>query len=368
MKLARIARCALVLVCSIGIAIAGTCAPHIAIAQDSTHNLQQLSSEVDTLVAKIEQTTATYKEAEAAVRALEEQITLNEAHVAELTSQIPAQRTRAAASIKEMYLFQQDSLNLLAIILCSETFDDFLTALRYLDVIQERNINQISRLMHLTDELTRSNADLQLEREAAVQKRSEALAALEEARGVRAELQAKAISVALLEQEDREAAIAVAQKALAASSDATFVTSSGNTAKVQVPNGSSVSTDALVSNITADETEDWATRINAYLEGSPLEGYGETFAAAAAEYGVDPRLSPAIATIESGKGSVCFQDHNAWGWGNESYPDWETAIYDQVAGLANGYDGTLTMEGAEKYCPPNAEEWYSSVASEMDGI
>jgi hypothetical protein len=120
--------------------------------------------------------------------------------------------------------------------------------------------------------------------------------------------------------------------------------------------------------ITTDETGDWASRINAYLEGSPLEGYGETFAQAAAEYGVDPRLSPSIATIESGRGSICFKDHNAWGWGSSSWDSWEDAIYEHVEGLATGYDGTLTLEGAERYCPPNYQEWYSSVATEMDGI
>ena len=61
-------------------------------------------------------------------------------------------------------------------------------------------------------------------------------------------------------------------------------------------------------------------------------------------------------------------DHNAWGWGSESWDSWEDAIYDQVQGLAEVYDGTLTYEGAEMYCPPNADEWYSSVASEMDTI
>lgn len=368
MKHSTVTRRVVAAMCSLSIAFAGMAAPVAAIAEESSSDLEQLQTDVDDLVARIEETTANYQQAEETVKVLEEQISQNESHAAELEAQIPAQRERTAASIKDMYIFQQDSNNLLAIILSSESFDDFLTTLRYIDVIHERNVNEINNLTNMVDELAQTTADLELERDVAVQKQEEALQALDDARSARAELQARAIASALSEQDDREAAIAVAQQALSMGDEATFTTSSGNTATVQVPEASSVSTEPLVSNITSSENGDWAARINAYLAGSPLEGYGETFAAAAAKYGVDPRLSPAIATVESGKGTYCFRDHNAWGWGNENYSDWESAIDEQVRGLATGYDGTLTLEGAEKYCPPSYQEWYSSVANEMDGI
>lgn len=368
MKRSNVARRVIAAACALSIAFAGIAAPNAVCAEESSSDLEQLQSDVDDLVAKIEETTASYQQAEEAVQAIEEQIAQNESRAAELVEQMPAQRARTAASVREMYIFQQDSSNLLAIILSTESFDDFLATLRYIDFVVEHNTTEINNLANMTDELAQTNSDLQIQRDAALQKQEEAQTALDEARNARAELQARAIAAALSEQGDREAAIAVAQQALAMSDSATFITSSGNTATVQVPSSSSVSTDALLSNITSSENSDWAARINEYLKGSPLEGYGETFAAAAAKYGVDPRLSPAIATIESGKGTYCFRDHNAWGWGNENYSDWETAIDEQVRGLATGYDGTLTLEGAEKYCPPNYQEWYSSVANEMDGI
>ena len=110
---------------------------------------------------------------------------------------------------------------------------------------------------------------------------------------------------------------------------------------------------------------DWGARIDAYLGGSPLGGYGRTFAAAAWDYGVDPRFSPAIAYAESSLGVYCFRPHNAWGWGNASWDSWEEAIYAHVAGLARGYGYTLTYDGALKYCPPNADYWYNTVAGQM---
>ena len=112
----------------------------------------------------------------------------------------------------------------------------------------------------------------------------------------------------------------------------------------------------------------WATRIDAYLAGSPLAGQGTTFAEAAWAYGVDPRFSPAISAVESSKGLYCFRSHNAWGGGRSSWNTWEDAIWDHVAGLASGYGGHLTYAAAQKYCPPNAARWYSSVLANMERI
>ncbi|MCL2750903.1 MAG: hypothetical protein FWE96_07915, partial [Coriobacteriia bacterium] len=92
------------------------------------------------------------------------------------------------------------------------------------------------------------------------------------------------------------------------------------------------------------------------------------FANAAYDYNVDPRWSPAIACLESSKGRYCFLPHNAWGWGQISWPDWETAIFAHVRGLSIGYGYTISIAAAQKYCPPNWEHWYNVVSSEMARI
>lgn len=111
--------------------------------------------------------------------------------------------------------------------------------------------------------------------------------------------------------------------------------------------------------------DEWTGRINAYLAGSALAGYGEEFATAAWNYGVDPRWSPAISNTESGKGAHCFASHNAWGWTGGSWGDWSSAIDAHVAGLAKGYGYTISYYNASVYCPPNTAYWYSSTLSEM---
>ena len=149
----------------------------------------------------------------------------------------------------------------------------------------------------------------------------------------------------------------------------TFTTSSGTTAVVEVAPEPDASTEPIVENTTSSEVGSWASRIDAYLAGSPLEGYGVDFAQAASDYGVDPRISPAISCVESGKGAVRFRSHNAWGWGQVDWPDWPTAIRGHVSGFARGYGGTLTLEGAQMYTGSSIyAQWYSTVLSEMERI
>lgn len=110
---------------------------------------------------------------------------------------------------------------------------------------------------------------------------------------------------------------------------------------------------------------EWTARIDAYLAGSPLAGMGSVFAQAAWDNGVDPRFSPAISNTESSKGAHCFLPHNAWGWGSNGWSSWEEAINAHVAGLANGYGYSLTYVAAQKYCPPNYDNWFHNTLSQM---
>ena len=231
----------------------------------------------------------------------------------------------------------------------------------------------------------------------AEQERKAASDALTSAQEARSRLQAQIAAQAAAEEAERKAAIEEAKKAQESvgkdqssnssdsdgSSDSgsssnssdggsseeppSFSTGSGNQAEVEVPDNVDPGPVETPSEKDAYVAE-WGARIDAYLAGSPLAGQGKTFAEAAWTYGADPRFSPAIAMVESGLGAVCFRPHNAWGWGNASWSSWEEAIWDHVAGLASIYGGQLTYEGAQMYCPPNADKWYSSVLANMERI
>lgn len=113
---------------------------------------------------------------------------------------------------------------------------------------------------------------------------------------------------------------------------------------------------------------EWTARIDAYLAGSPLAGMGVVFAQAAWDNGVDPRFSPAISNTESSKGAHCFLPYNAWGWGDCGWSNWEEAINAHVAGLAQGYGYSLTYAAAQKYCPPNYDNWFHNTLAQMMAI
>ena len=132
---------------------------------------------------------------------------------------------------------------------------------------------------------------------------------------------------------------------------------------------------ALVVEATDEQSEErrqfvetWGERIDAYNEGTPLAGYGATFAAAAYDYGVDPRIAPAIARVESGSGENCFRPHNAWGWGGVSWSDWETAIWAFTQGFSEDYGAELTYEAAARYNQVNSDEWYAQVTACMSEV
>lgn len=367
----------------------------------------------DDLTDRIEQTTRQYQEAEAEVERLEEQIAQNEERMAQIQEELPAQRERTAASIKSLYILQQSSPGLLELVLSAEDFNDFISTIRYIDVIHERNTAEVNALVDMEQELNQTQLALTADRDAAQQEAQEARDALEQARAAKQEAQARANQVAAAEATRRAEALEQVQQTVeqgtsktAASSaaptstssatdksadqkdakkdeqdsqdkqeekqedsQATITTKSGNTTVVEVAPEPSPSTEPIVENTTSSEVSSWASRIDAYLAGSPLAGYGSVFAQAASDYGVDPRLSPAIACVESGKGSVCFLPHNAWGWGSSSWSDWESAIRGHVSGFASIYGSTITLEGAEMYAGDDIyAEWYSIVLSEMASI
>ena len=113
---------------------------------------------------------------------------------------------------------------------------------------------------------------------------------------------------------------------------------------------------------------EWTIKLNRYFLGSPLANTGEIFAQSAWENGIDPRWSAAISNTESSKGLHCFNPYNAWGWGDSSWNNWIDAISDHVEGLSKSYGYTIHTSFAEKYCPPNCDNWYNNTLSEMKKI
>ncbi|OUO92563.1 CMP-2-keto-3-deoxyoctulosonic acid synthetase [Gordonibacter sp. An230] len=177
--------------------------------------------------------------------------------------------------------------------------------------------------------------------------------------------------IAAIEEEEEAARIA-AEEAARAEEEARIAAAEAAKARQQAQAAREAAADALAGLPDVDwsvgEEEfvsAWTARIDAYLAGSPLAGQGKTFAEAAWNNGVDPRWSPAISNTESSKGAHCFAPYNAWGWGGSGWSSWEEAINAHVAGLASSYGYSITYASATKYCPPNADHWFSATLSQM---
>lgn len=328
---------------------------------DTADDLQSAQQEV-------QEANRAYEEATARVDELQDQIDANQDRIDELEGQLPDLQERATDSIRMLYKMQQGSSSLIDLLLSADDFYDLVSTIQYLDVIQTRNSDAVDELVALTDELALTQANLSAQRDQAEQEQQRAEEALEKAQDAHDRLEKKIAAQAAAEEAARRAAIAAAQAAAEAQGEnPTFTTESGTQAPVELPD--LPSPDIVVPDGDRESfVAEWAPRIDAYLEGSPLAGQGTTFAEAAWEYGCDPRLSPAISMVESSQGRNCFLPYNAWGWGSSSWGSWEEAIYAHVAGLASGYGGQLTYAGAQKYCPPNADFWYASVLANMLSI
>ena len=352
-------------------------------------------SELQGAQEQVAESNRLYEEATERVEQVQGQIEANEERIDEIEGQLPEVREHAAESMRTLYKMQQGSGGLVELLLSADSFYELLTTIQYLDVISNQSNDAVAELVALSTELEHTRDSLDVQMEQAKQERQAASDALADAEAARDQLQAQIAAQAAAEEAERKAAIEAskkareeAEKAEAAqdeSDDAedtgstsnesddstdeppTFTTGNGNQAEIEVPSSPDPGPVDTPSEKDVYVAE-WGARINAYLAGSPLAGQGETFAEAAWTYGCDPRFSPAIAMVESTLGRYCFKPHNAWGWGSSSWGSWEEAIWDHVAGLASMYGGQLTYEGAQMYCPPNADHWYSSVLANMQRI
>ncbi|WP_321973014.1 hypothetical protein [Paratractidigestivibacter sp.] len=328
------------------------------------------ANSISELTQRIEESGAAYDEAAKNIEELQAEIEENEDRIAKLEAEMPAKKQAAFESIRMSYKLQQAGGGLIEFLLSAEDFNDVIYNARYLETISAKNNEAVQELVSATSELDRARSALASERAQADSEAKVAKDALSEAIAARQKL--------IEEQQGKAAEETAAESADAAATDAaadetaTLTTQSGTEAKVEVPSTDAISavttTDAGLADAESEFVNMWQPRIDAYLAGSPLAGYGKTFAEAAWTYGTDPRLSPAISCVESSKGVVCSKSHNAWGWGSSSWSDWDSAIRDHVKGLATTYGGQLTVGGAQMYCPTTWQDWYSSVLSEMNSI
>lgn len=354
-----------------------------AFADESIDEMKMTAYE---LQLEIEQRQESYAAARAEVDEATEAVAEKEEELEELEREIPEQEARSAAAARDLYKFQQQSVGLVDMLLGASSLQDFIKQLEYVNHITDANVQELNRLYDLKAQISGAKDNLNAAIAEANARVEDERAALEAAQQTQAEVQRRIEEEARAQAEIALMAEKMAeQERLNDQGEPVTPSESANTGEAQAPaetndSGESAdeeepaytepaaATEVVLSGDEASFVNEWAPRIDAYLAGSPLAGQGTTFARAAYQYGVDPRFSPAISFTESSKGLCCFLPHNAWGWGSASWDSWEEAIYDHVAGLASGYGGQISIEGAQKYCPPNWQAWYDRTLGQMELI
>jgi len=370
--------------------------PTVATADDSvsTANEPTASSEtaqtneISALQEQIERSGQAYDDANAHLEQLEAQIADNQTRLGELEQALPLQQEQCDEAIVTLYKYRSDYSTFVDMFFSSSSFSEVLQVFEYFDHLNETNIATIENTESMKSELEATQNQLEADRVTVEQEKDNAAQALAEAQASREEAQRKAEEAAAAQLAARQAAEqAAAQQAAAQQATASTATDSAATASAAATSDSAATTggsasedptpvSGSVNTGAVDWSQDktafvanWGPRIDNYLEGSNLAGYGTLFASSAYDYGVDPRWSPAISYTESGKGAVCFRAYNAWGWGHSSYSSWEESIPAHVAYLGRVYGGYLTLEGAELYSGmSNYVEWYNIVCDQMAQI
>ena len=355
--------------------VLGLCASGFSMPSPAYAITENTEAELTETQRRIEETAAAYDKAIANLAVVNHEIEETQARISELEAVIAAQQKKSDGASISLYKWFGDGYTYLSLLFDSGSFTEYISSFEYLTRVQKTLYYDIKQLNDLKKELEETKDSLVLRKQFADIEIERADEALRDARLAREEAQRKAEAEARAEAEAAALAIALAlaqaekerQEKIAQGMNGGL---GGNGELGDLEDDGNGLDFSEIDWDCDKETfvEFWGARIDAYMAGFPLAGYGRVFAAAAWDYGIDPRYSPAISCTESTKGKYCFLPYNAWGWGNYSWSSWEEAIYAHVRGLSRGYSYSICIADAKKYCPPNWEFWYTLTLSQMKKI
>ena len=305
-----------------------------------------------------------------------------------LTARIPEQQARSDEAARNLYKMQQNSYDIVEMLLSSQSIEAFILQVDYLHDVTQSNVHQIKRASKLKKQAKRTLSELKEVSSSAKEQEKEIKTELEAAQDERIDRAAVGVATA-----ESQAVTLGGESSVEVVSDSKGdkdkksdkdKDSGKSEKKTKVRHTIAATTDTSAIDSGADWSQskeefvaEWAPRLDAYLQGSPLYGQGENFAKSAWKYCIDPRWSAAISCTESSRGSICIRPHNAWGWGAAEpnpagnaaeWGSWAEAIDAHARGLSEGYGYTITIRGAKKYCPVNWQFWYNTTLGEMGRI
>ncbi|MBN2944436.1 MAG: hypothetical protein JTJ24_04030, partial [Collinsella sp.] len=257
---------------------------------------------------KIEAATSAYNDARTKLDDLQKQIDSNEASIEEIEAKLPEQQAKASSAMRDLYKYQKGTNPIVSFLVNAQSLGEFITTCKYTNQITSSSVDEIEELNNMQTELEQNKAELQQAKSQLEAEQKNAEDALAQAQQLRSEAQAKAeqenaAELAKLEADKAAAAEKLSGEGVSGSNSSSQATNTNTTIDTTVNNANTGNSDYDTF------INEWTSRIDNYLAGSPMAGQGYNFAVAAWNTGVDPRWSPAIACIESTKGTYCANSY-----------------------------------------------------------
>ncbi len=317
------------IITSAALAVALTAAPMLSPVAAYAAS-QATQDQLSAAQQKIETATSAYNEARTKLEDLQKQIDTNEASIEKIEAELPDQQAKASSAMRDLYKYQKGTNPIVSFLVNAQSLGEFITTCKYTNQITSSSVDEIEELNKMQTELEQNKTELEQAKSQLETEQKTAEDALAQAQQLRSEAQAKAEQENAAELAKLEADKAAAAEKLSGEGV------SGNNSNSQANNANTTIDTTVNSSNTGNSDYDsfineWTSRIDNYLAGSPMAGQGYNFAVAAWNTGVDPRWSPAIACIESSKGLYCAGSYNAWGWsarggGWRSFGSWSEGI------------------------------------------
>ena len=236
---------------------------------------------------KIEAATSAYNDARTKLDDLQKQIDSNEASIEEIEAKLPEQQAKASSAMRDLYKYQKGTNPIVSFLVNAQSLGEFITTCKYTNQITSSSVDEIEQLNNMQPNSSRTRLSSSRPSLSLRQSRKNAEDALAQAQQLRSEAQAKAeqenaAELAKLEADKAAAAEKLSGEGVSGSNSSSQATNTNTTIDTTVNNANTGSSDY------DSFINEWTSRIDNYLAGSPMAGQGYNFAVAAWNTGVDP--------------------------------------------------------------------------------
>lgn len=182
--------------CTAGLAavlgFTGTFGPFVSVAFAAT---AETTAELDRLTEQVAQAQTTHSDAIARATELNDQIAQQADEILHLEQDVmPVYRERAAEAASRLYKMHETSGNIISLLFSASSFSDFITQMKYLNIIQDDNASVLADLEEASAELNAKLAELTQAKDDALSEEQKAADALDQVSAAQAALEERAAS------------------------------------------------------------------------------------------------------------------------------------------------------------------------------